>query len=172
MRSTWLFSRCNSSAPNSGWPSCNPQRAVISEASLFPAASSYSVRMACSRPSLSWRGNGTVGRESRLLDWDRRRFREELHAVRGSLDFPLPLRGEESLAPPVVWATPWTPAIAASLFCGWDSSLGHLPPPHGGSRMVACAEAAAITGGYSGGIMGPRGRGTPVRRGHRPSCPC
>ena len=56
---------------------------------------------------------------------------------------------------PVLRAAPWTPAVAASLFCGWDSAQGRLPPPRGGSRTVACVEAAAITGGYGGGIMGP-----------------
>ena len=73
----------------------------------------------------------------------------------GSLDFPLPLRVEESLAPPISWAAPWTPAAVASLFRGWDSARGRLPPPRGGSRMVACVEAAAVTGGYGGGVMGP-----------------
>ena len=56
---------------------------------------------------------------------------------------------------PVLQAVPWTPAVAASLFRGWDSARGRLPPPHGGSGMVACVEAAAVTGGYGGGIMGP-----------------
>ena len=155
MRSTWLFRRCNSSAPNSGWPSRNPWRAVISEASLFSPASSYSVRMAWSRPSWSWRGNGTVRRESCLLDWEQQRFREELRVVQGPLDSPLPLWVEESPAPPVPRAALWTPAAAASLFRGWDSAQDHPPPPRGGSRMVACVEAAAITGGYGGGFMGP-----------------
>ena len=31
--------------------------------------------------------------------------------------------------------------------------------------------AAAVTGGYGGGVMGPSGGGIPARRGHRPSCP-
>ena len=155
MRSTWLFRRCNSSAPNSGWPSRNPRRAVISEASLCSPASSYSVRTAWSRPSCSWRGNGTVGWESLLLDWERRRFWEELCVVRGSLDGALPLRVEESPAPPVSRVAPWTPAAAASLFRGWDSARGHPPPPHGGSGTEACVEAAAITGGNGGGVMGP-----------------
>ena len=53
-----------------------------------------------------------------------------------------------------VSGTPHT-AVAASLFCGWDSAWGHPPPPHGGSGTVACVEAAAVTGGYGGGIMGP-----------------
>ena len=89
--------------------------------------------------------------------------------MRGSLDAALPLRPEESPAPPVSWAAPWTPAAAVSLFRGWDSAWGHLPPPRGGFGMVACVEAAAITGGaaavtggaaavtggYGGGIMGP-----------------
>ena len=75
--------------------------------------------------------------------------------MQGSLDSPLPLWVEESPAPPVLRAAPWTPAVAASLFCGWDLAQGRLPPPHGGSRMVACVEAAAITGGYGGGVMGP-----------------
>ena len=73
----------------------------------------------------------------------------------GSLDSPLPLRGEESLAPPILRAAPWTPAVAAFLFRGWDSAQGRLPPPRGGSGTVACVEAAAVTGGYGGGIMGP-----------------
>ena len=88
--------------------------------------------------------------------------------MRGPLDSPLPLLVEESPAPPA----PWTPAVAASLFRGWDSAQDCLPPPHGGSGMVACVEAATVTGGYGGGVMGPRGGGTPARRGHRPSCPC
>ena len=75
--------------------------------------------------------------------------------MRGSLDSPLPLRGEESPAPPILRAAPWTPAVVASLFRGWDSARGHPPPPHGGSGMVACVEAAAVTGGYGGGVMGP-----------------
>ena len=75
--------------------------------------------------------------------------------MRGSLDSLLPLRGEESPAPPIVRAMPWTPAVAASLFHGWDSARGHLPPPRGGSGTVACVEAATITGGYGGGVMGP-----------------
>ena len=75
--------------------------------------------------------------------------------MRDSLDSPLPLRGEESPAPPILWATPWTPAVAASFFRGWDSALGHPPPPRGGSRTVACVEATAVTGGYGGGVMGP-----------------
>ena len=75
--------------------------------------------------------------------------------MRGSLDSPLPLCGAESPAPPVLRAVPWTSAVAASLFRGWDSARGHLPPPHGGSGMVACVEAAAVTGGYGGGVMGP-----------------
>ena len=75
--------------------------------------------------------------------------------MRGSLDSPLPLWGEESPAPPVLRAAPWTPAVAASLFRGWDLAWGHPPPPRGGSGMVACVEAAAITGGYGGGVMGP-----------------
>ena len=73
----------------------------------------------------------------------------------GSLDSPLPLWGEEFPAPPVLRAAPWTPAVAASLFRGWDLAQGRPPPPRGGSRMVACVEAAAVTGGYGGGIMGP-----------------
>ena len=73
----------------------------------------------------------------------------------GSLDSPLPLWGAESPAPPILRAAPWTPAVAASLFHGWDSARGRPPPPHGGSGTVACVEAAAITGGYGGGIMGP-----------------
>ena len=96
--------------------------------------------------------------------------------MRGSLDAALPLQPEESPAPPVSRAAPWTPAAAASLFRGWDSTWGRLPPPRGGFGMVACVEAAAITGGaaavtggaatitggaaaitggYGGGIMGP-----------------
>ena len=82
--------------------------------------------------------------------------------MRGSLDAALPLQQEESLAPPVSRAVPWTPAAAASLFRGWDSAWGCLPPSHGGFGMVACVEAAAITGGaaaitggYGGGVMGP-----------------
>ena len=82
--------------------------------------------------------------------------------MRGSLDAALPLRPEESPAPPVSRAAPWTPAAAASLFRGWDSAWGHPPPPHGGFGTVACVEAtaitggaAAVTGGYGGGIMGP-----------------
>ena len=75
--------------------------------------------------------------------------------MRGPLDSPLPLRGKESPAPLVLRAVPWTPAVAASLFSGWDLAWGHLPPPCGGSGTVACVEAAAITGGYGGGVMGP-----------------
>ena len=82
--------------------------------------------------------------------------------MRGSLDAALPLWPEESLAPPVSRAVPWTPAAAASLFHGWDSAWGHLPPSRGGFGTVACVEAAAVTGGaaavtcgYGGGIMGP-----------------
>ena len=56
---------------------------------------------------------------------------------------------------PVLQAVPWTPAVVASLFHGWDSARGRLPPPRGGSRTVACVEAAAVTGGYGGGVMGP-----------------
>ena len=73
----------------------------------------------------------------------------------GSLDFPLPFRVEESPAPPVSQAVPWTPAAVVSLFCGWDSARGHPPPPHGGSGIIACVEATAVTGRYSGGVMGP-----------------
>ena len=87
----------------------------------------------------------------------------------GSLDAALPLQPEESPAPPVSQVAPWTPAAAASLFRGWDSAWGHLPPSRGGFRTVACVEAAAITGGaaavtgraaaitggYGGGVMGP-----------------
>ena len=73
----------------------------------------------------------------------------------GSLDFPLPLWVEESPAPPISQAAPWTPVAVASFFHGWDSARGRLPPPHGGSGRVACVEAAAITGGYGGGVMGP-----------------
>ena len=73
----------------------------------------------------------------------------------GTLDSPLPLRGEESPAPPVLRVAPWTPAVAVSLFRGWDLAWGHLPPPRGGSGMVACVGVAAVTGGYGGGIMGP-----------------
>ena len=154
MRSTWLFRRCNSSAPISGWPSRNPRRAVISEASLCSLASSYSVQTAWSRPSCSWRGNGTVGRESLLLDWERRRFLEELRVVRGSLDAALPLRAEESPAPPVSRVAPWTPAAVASLFHGWDLAWGRPPPPHGGFRTVGCVEAATVTGGAAAIIGG------------------
>ena len=111
--------------------------------------------MAWSWPSWSWKGNGTVGRESRLLDWERQRFREELRVVWGPLDSPLPLWVEESLVPPVPRAVPWTPAAAASLFCGRDSAQDRLPPPCGGFGMVACVEATAVTGGYGGGVMGP-----------------
>ena len=95
--------------------------------------------------------------------------------MRGSLDAALPLRQEESPAPPVSWVAPWTPVAAASLFHGWDSAWGRPPPPRGGFGMVACVEAtaitgraavtggatagtggaAAVTGGYGGGIMGP-----------------
>ena len=75
--------------------------------------------------------------------------------MRGSLDSLLPLWGEESPASPIVRATPWTPAVVASLFRGWDSAQGRPPPPHGGSGMVACVEAAAVTGRYGGGVMGP-----------------
>ena len=89
--------------------------------------------------------------------------------MRGSLDAALPLRAEESLAPPVSRVVPWTPAAAASLFRGWDSAWGHLPPPRGEFGTVACVEATtvtgraaaitggatAITGGYGGGVMGP-----------------
>ena len=82
--------------------------------------------------------------------------------MRGSLDAALPLWPEESLAPPVSRAAPWTPAAAASLFRGWDSAWGRRPPSRGGFGMVACVEAAAITGGaatitggYGGGVMGP-----------------
>ena len=75
--------------------------------------------------------------------------------MRGSLDGALPLWVEESPAPPVSRAAPWTPAVAASLFHCWDSARGRLPPPHGGSGTEACVEAAAITGGNGGGVMGP-----------------
>ena len=85
-----------------------------------------------------------------------------LHVVWGSLDAALALWPEKSLAPPISRAAPWTPAAAASLFRGWDSAWGRLPPPRGGFRMVACVEAAsvtggaaAVTGGYGGGVMGP-----------------
>ena len=73
----------------------------------------------------------------------------------GSLDAALPLQPEESLAPPVSWAAPWTPAAAASLFRGWDSAWGRLPPPRGGFGMVACVEAAAVTGGAATITGGP-----------------
>ena len=73
----------------------------------------------------------------------------------GPLDSPLPLRVEESPAPPVPRAVPWTPAAAASLFRGWDSAWDCPPPPRRGSRTVAYVEAAAVTGGYGGGVMGP-----------------
>ena len=111
--------------------------------------------------------------------------------MQGSLDAALPLQPEESPAPPVSRAAPWTPAAAASLFHGWDSAWGRPPPPCGGFGMVACVEATAITGGavvtggatgtggatavtggYGGGVMGPSGGGIPARQGHRPSCPC
>ena len=92
--------------------------------------------------------------------------------MRRSLDSPLPLRVEESPAPPVSRAAPWTPAAVASLFRCWDLAPGRPPPPHGGSGVVASVEATVITGGYAGGAMGPSGGGTPARRGHRPSCPC
>ena len=49
----------------------------------------------------------------------------------GLLDSPLPLRVEESPAPPVPPAAPWTPVAAASLFHGWDSARDRLPPPRG-----------------------------------------
>ena len=39
-------------------------------------------------------------------------------------------------------------------------------------RAAVTGGAAAVTGGYGGGVMGPSGGGIPVRRGHRPSCPC
>ena len=119
-----------------------------------------------------------------------------LRAVRGSRDVARPLRSEESPAPPVSRAAPWTPAAAASLFRGWDFDRGCPPPPCGGFGAVACVEvtavaggaagtgraagaagvavageAAAVTGGNGGGIMGPSGGGVPARRGHRPSSP-
>ena len=82
--------------------------------------------------------------------------------MRGSLDAALPIRPEECPTPPHIPAAPWTPAAAASFFRGWDSARGRLPPPHGGFGMVACVEAtavtggaAAITGGYGAGVMGP-----------------
>ena len=89
--------------------------------------------------------------------------------MRGSLDAALPLRLEESPAPPISRVAPWTPAAAASLFRGWDSAWGRPPPPCGGFGTVACVEATTvtggaaaitggatvITGGYGGGIMGP-----------------
>ena len=75
--------------------------------------------------------------------------------MRGPLDSPLPLWVEESPAPPIPRAAPWTPAAAASLFRGWDSAQDRLPPPRGGSVTVASVEAAAVTGGYGGGVMGP-----------------
>ena len=128
-------------------------------------------------------GNGTVGRESLLLDWERRRFLEQLRVVWGSLDATLPLRPEESPAPPVSRAGPWTPAAVVSRFRGWDSAWGRPPPPRGGFGTVASVEAtavtgraavtggaaagtggaAAVTGGYGGGIMGPSGGGIPAR---------
>ena len=109
----------------------------------------------------------------------------------GSLDAALPLRLEESPAPPVSRAVPWTPAAARPFFVV-GTLLGRPPPPRGGFGMVACVEAtavtggaavtgggaagtggaAAVTGGYGGGVMGPSGGGIPARRGHRPSCPC
>ena len=110
--------------------------------------------------------------------------------MRGSLDAALPLRPEESLAPPVSRAAPWSPAAAASLFHGWDSAWGRPPPLCGGFGTVAHVDAtaitggaavtggaaitsgAAVTGGYGGGVIGPTGGGIPARRGHRPSCPC
>ena len=95
--------------------------------------------------------------------------------MRGSLDVALPLRPEESPAPPVSRAVPWTPAAVASLFRCWDLAGGCAPPPRGGFGTVACVEATAITGGaavtgrataitglatavtggYGGGVMGP-----------------
>ena len=75
--------------------------------------------------------------------------------MRGSLDAALPLRAEESPAPPVSRVAPWTPAAAASLFHGWDLAWGHPPPPRGGFGMVACVEAAAITGGPLPSLAGP-----------------
>ena len=65
----------------------------------------------------------------------------------GSLDAALPLRQEESPAPPVSRTAPWTPAAAASLFHGWDFARGRPPPPCGGFGTVACVEATAVTGG-------------------------
>ena len=88
-----------------------------------------------------------MGRASLLLDWERRRFFEQLCAVRGSLDAALPLWLEESPAPPVSQAAPWTPAAVASLFHGWDSAWGRPPPPCGGFGTIACVEATTITGG-------------------------
>ena len=82
-------------------------------------------------------------------------FREELRVVQGPPDSPLPLWVEESPAPPIPRAVPWTPAAVASLFHGWDSARDRPPPPHGGSVPVACVEAATVTGGYGGGVMGP-----------------
>ena len=70
--------------------------------------------------------------------------------MQGSLDAALPLQPEESPAPPISQAVPWTPAAAASLFRGWDSAWGRPPPPRGGFRMVACVEATATLVGMVG----------------------
>ena len=73
----------------------------------------------------------------------------------GSLDAALPLRPEESPAPPISRVVPWTPAAAASLFHGWDSAWGCLPPSRGGFGTIACVEATAVTGGASPLLVGP-----------------
>ena len=74
----------------------------------------------------------------------------------GSLDSPLPLWGEESLAPPILRVAPWTPAVAASLFCGLGLGLGlSAPSPWGIQNGSLCRGHRRHWPGYGGGIMGP-----------------
>ena len=65
-----------------------------------------------------------------------------------------------------MWRSP--PSLAGLQLLAGAAGTGGAA---GAAGVAVADEAAAVTGGYGGGVMGPSGGGVPARRGHRPSSP-
>ena len=161
MRSTWLFRRCNSSAPfPGGLPATHRGPSSQRPACVLRPLHTASERLESAFVFLEGERNRRVGIPPPRLGTTT--FPGGAPCSAGLSRCCSATLGRGVSGTPVSRAAPWTPAAAASLFRGWDSAWGHPPHPRGGFGMVACVEAAAVTGGaaaitgrYGGGVKGP-----------------
>ena len=99
--------------------------------------------MEASLPSASWRGKGSLGPVSRLLDWEREHFRGLTHWNLASA-----LVSTHSAQ---VWPSPAPPVSIGAGVSGWEGPVTGASCMGGSSAGVSCGGAAVVP------ILGPLG---------------